>query len=395
MLALSQALPTDIHIKIFPHLTSYGPASKDFHPDQVTLKSSGACKIYGGATASASSNGVLRSSVTSLNMTLSLKSLVAPLWFDCSQPITVVRLGAQKNYNYGGKIYAHPVSTGPELIEVKSINDYLKGVVPSEMYVSWPAEALKAQAVAARTYSTFHIVAAGSSSMYDFAKLYDVDDTVLYQAYTGESDRTAATDAAVDATGSIVMLYQGKVIQAYFSADAGGYTEDASHVWPVDAPYCVAKPEIYQNAPISPQTWGPWTVTATLDQLNNKLVAEGVISEANPVVDLRVDEANKYESGRVKLVTLELQDGTSKLVDSQQFHRALGLRSTLFTVGLNDNGDVQVIGRGFGHGVGMSQYGARVLAQLSSWDDEKILGFYYTGIQFCEPNQATGGMSCH
>ena len=138
------------------------------------------------------------------------------------------------------------MKTGPELIEVKSINEYLKGVVPSEMPHFWPAEALKAQTVAARTYATFHILHGGGG-------IYDVDDTVQYQAYTGNTDHRPQTDAAVDATSSIVMVYNDKIIQAYFSADAGGYTEAASEVWPVTAPYCVSKPEVYTDAPLDPR----------------------------------------------------------------------------------------------------------------------------------------------
>ena len=119
-------------------------------------------------------------------------------------------------------------------------------------------------------------------------------------------------------------------------------------------------------------------------------------SASNPVVDLHIEDQNKDQSGRVKTVTLSLLDGTTLGLDGRGLHRALGLKSTLYTVEVDQEGQVEVHGRGFGHGVGMSQYGARVLAQLSGWDDEKILGFYYTGIQFCEPSSKDSGETvCH
>ncbi len=65
----------------------------------------------------------------------------------------------------------------------------------------------------------------------------------------------------------------------------------------------------------------------------------------------------------------------------------------MFTLTLNGS-DLQIQGRGYGHGVGMSQYGARVLAQVSGWDDDKILGFYYKGIQLCQPASGPNGMTC-
>ena len=386
MLALTQPLPSQIHIKVFPHLYNYEPMGKDADVTQVTLKSDSACKIFIGSPATASSTGVIKTAVSSLNMTLTIKNLATPLWFQCQDEISVIRKGAQTNYAYSGAIYARPVKTGPELIEVKSIDEYLKGVVPSEMPFEWPDEALKAQAVAARTYATFHILHGGGG-------IYDVDDTVQYQAYTGNSDRKASTDQAVDETAETVILYNGNIIQAYFAADAGGYTEDASHVWPVKAPYCVSKPEIYTDAPLDHDVWGPWKVTMPLQEVNHKLAASNIIPASNPIVNLRIDPNNRFPSGRVIFVTAELLDGTSVDLDAREFHRVLGLRSTLFSVQLSGT-ELEIDGRGFGHGVGMSQYGARVLAQLGNWSDDQILGFYYSGIQLCHPSSDSTDVVC-
>jgi SpoIID/LytB domain protein len=387
MLALTPTLPTQIHVKIFPHLSNFEPMGRDEDPTQITLKSSGACKVYSGQETSAASTGTLKFTLPSLNTTISIKSLVSPLWYECDSPITVIRRGAKQNYSYSGSLYVHPVKTGPEVIEVGSVNDYLKGVVPSEMYAAWPAEALKAQAVAARTYAIFHIILNAG------AQPYDVDDTVMFQAYTGNGGHQASTDAAVDATGSTIMVYQDKIIQAYFSADAGGYTEQANAVWNVVAPYCVSKPEIYPDAPIDPAAWGPWNVSLALDDFNQKLVAQNLITDSNPVTDLRVNPQDKDLSGRAKTVTLDLTDGTSQALDANVFRRTLGLKSNLFDTWL-DGDQIAVQGRGFGHGVGMGQYGARVLAQVGGWDVDRILHFYYDGIQLCDSSNASGAMTC-
>ena len=398
VLSLSQPIPQKITIKIFPHLQDYPPEGLDADPAQVTLQSDSACRIYEGALDSASSTGVLQSEVKSLDLTLTDAGLPTPLWIQCSGHITVIRRGVKTSYSYGGPIYAHSTTTGPELIEVKTLNDYLKGVVPSEMPASWPEEALQAQAVAARTYAVFHMLLARETAPLGGEEtgdepLFDVDDTVFYQAYTGETDRTASSDQAVDETGQAILTYHRQVIQAYFSADAGGYTEDADHVWPVSAPYCQAKPEPFEDPGLDNGRWGPWAVKLSLRQLNRRLEAEGLISGANPVSTLWIEPDSRYVSGRASVVTIGLVDGTVADLSALAFQHALGLKSTLITLNQHAaSGLLEINGRGFGHGVGMSQYGAR-LAALNGWSHSDILNFYYTDIRLCKITPK-GALSC-
>lgn len=381
--ALALPLPTQIHIKVFPHLYDYLPQGKDVDPAHVTLKSSGACKIYYGLAHSAGSTGRLKQSVSSLNLKLTSASLKTPLWIDCDDEVTVVRKGADTNYFYSGPIYAHAVKSGPELIENTSPNDYLKGVVPAEMPSEWPKEALKAQAVAARTYAFYHIMLNHQKPTY--SEFYDVDDTVLYQAYSGDNERTDKTDQAIDETGGTMVLYQGKVIQAWFSADAAGYTEDATHVWPVTAPFAVSKTELYSDPGLDNGRWKPWSTVIPLDQMSEELRAAGVLSAGDKISDLEVLDSNRYVSGRVQAVTLHLTDGRTVTVDGLRFRREFGLKSTLFTVTMSTNHNAKIDGRGWGHGAGMSQLGARLMADMGGMDWQKILTFYYDSTDLTDP----------
>ncbi len=370
-LALSQPMPTQIRVKIFPHLYDYLPQRQDVDPSTVELKSSSNCEVDQGNPNGPASTGVVTQQLDSLDMTLTHSKMDSPLWISCDGDIQVVRSGDVPSFSYSGPIYIHDSTTGPELIQVKAINDYLQGVLPSEMAADWAKEALKAQAVAARTYAEFHIAYAkilGARS--DF---YDVDDTVFYQAYTGTSDEKPTADQAIADTGFEVMTYGDQVIQAYFSASAGGYTEEADHVWPVNAPYCQAKPESFSDA-------DPWKAKLALADINQKLFAEHLISSSNPVTDVVVKSTNRWASGRASKVTLVLRDGVTSDLDALNFRKIFDLKSTLFTVEHVDT-DIVLSGRGFGHGVGMSQDGAEVLAKKMGWDYRKILNYYYSNIQ--------------
>jgi SpoIID/LytB domain protein len=378
-----------IQVKIFPHLFGYQPQGLEADPKHVTLESEVACNVYEGTSDHPGSTGQLLQTTTKLE--LSAKTLSTALWIDCPSAVQVVRSGAKENYSYLGPIYAHTtvnfLNPGQddsnkviELIHSIPVENYLKGVVASEMPSYWPNEALKSQAIAARTYAFFHIRFSRETGAHPF---YDVDDTVFYQAFTGLNDETAQTDLAIASTSHQVVSYQGKVIQAYFSADSGGYTEDANEVWPGIAPYCQAKKEIYVDPGFDSGKWGPWTVSMPLAALNQQLIDDQLIPNANPALALSVPAELRDTSGRAKAVRLDLFDGATFDLDVNQFRRALNLRSSLFTIDL-EGSQVNINGRGFGHGVGMSQYGARVLAQVNNWTSNQILHFYYTGVQICD-----------
>lgn len=375
-------LPDTIRVRIFPHLNNYPPQGLDTRIDQATFRSEKNCSLY-----EANPSGTGRKNDKPLRTGKALKlvasSLTKPVWIECPAPATLERETGKTSYSYPGPFLVQGSKKSAsawmlEVVNVIPLETYLRGVVPIEMPASWPEEALRAQAVAARTYAQFHIAfARGVLGRLGF----DVDDTVYYQAYTGTVNRHPRTDQAVEATRSQIMLHQGRVIQAYFSADAGGHTEDADQVWSVNAPYCVGKPELFEQLPDGP--WGPWQVQVSLAELNQKLLANGTIPNANPVIAVAVDPDRRNRTGRAVTVRLDLLDGASKQLDAQVFRRTLALRSTLFDIELSREaqGFLTVRGRGYGHGVGMSQVGAKILAESHGWKAEQILNFYFTGIE--------------
>lgn len=378
-----------IRVKIFPHLATSEPQGIDADPKHVTLKSAQECKVYQGTPGHTGSTGQLIQTTETIE--LSTKTLATALWIDCPAKVQVIRVEANENYYYLGPIYAHAVTVAHngkddpsnkvvELIHPISVENYLKGVVPVEMPPYWPNEALKSQAVAARTYAYFHLNFSREVGLHPY---YDVDDTTYYQAFTGVSDETTATNNAVTSTNHQVVVYQGKIIQSYFSADSGGYTEDAANVWAVIAPYCKAKPEVYTDPGFTDGQFGPWTVTMSLAELNQALTDAFLIPNANPAVNLTIPDEDRFPSGRAKSIFLQLRDGASFELNALNFRRALALRSTLFSITIIGD-QVRIDGRGFGHGVGMSQYGARVLAQMNQWTSSDILHFYYTDVQICD-----------
>jgi stage II sporulation protein D len=199
------------------------------------------------------------------------------------------------------------------IVNTLGLEDYLDGVVPSEMPFLWNAEALKAQAVAARSYAL-------ATRQVDAP--YDVYDDTRSQVYGGIGAEHPQTNAAVAATKGTVVLYDGKVATTYFSSTSGGRTAAIQDEWqgyqPV--PYLVPVPDPYDT--ISPyHDWGPVPFTGA--RLAKLLKAPG------PVLDLA---AVPDASGRVGSVIVTATRG-SLTVDGSKLRAALGLRSTWFTVG--------------------------------------------------------------
>lgn len=244
---------------------------------------------------------------------------------------------------------------------------YLYGVVRSEMDPRWPPEALRAQAVAARS------LAVGSAGRYA-AEGYDVRATTDSQVYGGVAAEDPRTTAAVNATRGQVVLYQGQPAFAPFHADSGGATESSEHVWGSVQPHLRGVADPYsRDAPNH-----EWRVRLDLGTIEARLQRAG-----RPVSGLqRLEVAATSPSGRARTVRLHTAGGTVE-VRGSDLRTAVGvtvLRSTLFTLRrLDDDGNVEFAGRGYGHGVGMSQWGARGMA-LAGRTHAQILRYYYSDV---------------
>src|SRR6266571_524262 len=217
----------------------------------------------------------------------------------------------QLKHLYRGSIQVDVVDGKLRAINMVGLEQYLYGVVPSEMPLMWHPEALEAQAVVARSYA----LATRRTGAFD---LYS--DT-RSQVYLGIEHEKPSTNAAVNATAGQVVLYQGAVAKTYFFSTSGGRTASAEDVWGEPVPYLVSVPDPYDS--ISPHhDWGPLVFTGT------KLAK--VLKMKGRVVDLQ-PELNS--SGRIKVLNVVGTESTL-VVPGADLRRLLGLRSTWFSVGV-------------------------------------------------------------
>ena len=232
-------------------------------------------------------------------------ALQAPLLF---QPGTAP-LALQRRYR--GSIQVDANGGRLRAINFVGLEPYLYGVVPSEMPFGWAPEALKAQAVVARSYA----LATRKSGAFD---LYP--DT-RSQMYLGLDHEKPSTNAAVDATAGKVLLYDGAVAKTYFFSTSGGRTASSEDVWGTSIPYLVSVADPYDS--ISPyHTWGPYAFSGT--KLGRLLHAGGVVYDVQTALN---------SSGRVSTLTVLTTRGDQSF-DGSPLRRLLGLRSTWFSVGV-------------------------------------------------------------
>lgn len=252
------------------------------------------------------------------------------------------------------------------------LEDYLKSVVPSESPASWPLESLKAQAVAARTY------AVGNWKRRDDLG-FDLMSTVSDQMYTGIEAERDSSNHAVKETSGEVMISNGKPINALFFSCSGGYTDSAKEVWNTDEyPYIQPVKDFDQNAPKH-----KWEKTFT-----NQDIQKGLVQLGHDIGEIKEIKGIEFTpQNRVKKVELTGTKG-KVVVDSNKFRFAIGLASTLWTVKPEDAGKTikkssagfVFNGGGWGHGLGMSQWGANQMSKDGK-EYKEILKYYYTGIE--------------
>lgn len=247
------------------------------------------------------------------------------------------------------------------------LEEYLYGVIKMEVDPRWPVEALKAQAVAARTLARY--------SLGRFSREgYDVRATTEVQVYGGVAAEDARTTAAVDATRGEIIMSVEQPIFAAFHSDSGGHTESSEHVWGGRYVYLKGVPDPYSaGAPTN-----RWIVRFDLPAFEERLRQAGRAIRGIESIEV----ADTSPSGRVRSVRILSGAGalTVKATELRSLFGADLLKSTLFSVRIVDE-EVEFVGRGAGHGVGMSQWGARGQALLGKTYQE-ILRYYYAGISF-------------
>ena len=303
--------------------------------------------------------------------------------------------------NYRGDMRFLIVNGTITLVNHIFIETYLYGVVPSEMPNSWPIEALKAQAVTARTYA-FREQNANRASFADLC------DTQMSQVYRGFNPTLINSIQAVDQTAGLVLIHGGALAATFYSSSNGGMTEASSNVWlgRGSIPYSTVMQDPF-DARNTLNQHAFWTVeipkvsvpaavnTGFVTEVASLLASQGF---SGNLADIRVREirdisvSSPNSSGRVSsarvtvlIDVIRQSDRVSESIERtftferSGIRRALVLRSLLFT--MQDAGDRYIFsGRGFGHGVGMSQFGAQQKA-IENNSFEQILAFYFPGTQ--------------
>ena len=274
------------------------------------------------------------------------------------------------NKSYRGALRLVPRKDSLQLISRVPVEEYLRGVVPEEMPAEWNAEALKAQAVAARTYALRQRKRHAKEG-------FDVCSTTHCQQYGGLAVERATADQAVKDTYGEVLENQGALVEALFHTDSGGMTENSEDVWGSRIDCLRAVKEVRT------ETY-PWEKNITAQQFSELLRKRGKnIGELKKIElsPIKIGKASKDRtvSGRVKTVTFVGKSGKASMTGND-LRSMLGLKSTLFSMSLNRN-VVFIKGYGWGHGLGMSQYGAKAYADSEHWDYKKILQHYYHGVE--------------
>ncbi|WP_345451309.1 SpoIID/LytB domain-containing protein [Deinococcus aluminii] len=307
------------------------------------------------------------------NLRLNGQDAGSPTLYLPPAPGSLVTVAGQ---TYRGGVLLRAVAGGVQAINVLDVEDYLRGVVPAEMPPGWPAAALAAQAVIARTYVSARI---------NPALPYDTCATESCQVYRGVAAEKVSTDAAVRATAGQVVAFGGRPASTYFSSDSGGFTASSAEVWGKNLPYLIAQADPYSVG-------GPrahWRLEVSAAQVAQAAAAYQV--RVGTLRDVRVTRAS--ESGRAQEVTFTGTAGVTRLsgADAGGFVRALGAASSRAALSGPVGPDTPLVveGSGSGHGVGLSQYGARGLAQQGQ-DHLRILGFYYPGTALSQLAAAPG-----
>jgi stage II sporulation protein D len=251
-------------------------------------------------------------------------------------------------------------------INLVDLEEYVKGVVPSEVSSSWHPEMLKVQAVAARTYALYNKALSA-------VREYDLAATIQDQVYRGRVGVDHRVQQAVDETRGLVVTYQNAPIYAAFSSTAAGPTEDSINVWAKDLPYLKGVECPFDLG--SP--YYQWKASVKMDQVEHQLrqqgFAVGTIATITPIAYSR--------AGRVTKLRI-LHSRGELLLRGEDLRKAVGytvIPSTQFeieSVGLN----IVFVGYGAGHAVGLCQWGAKELAELG-YPFTSILRYYYPGTE--------------
>lgn len=252
------------------------------------------------------------------------------------------------------------------VVNVINLEDYVKGISIREISHYWPPETLKAEVIAFRTFAVYKIEESKG-------KDYDLTSDIYSQVYGGKAAERYRINDAVDQTRGLVITYKGKVIPAFYSATCAGRTEDASVLWNINieplkgvaCPFCQDSPHFR------------WHYVASAEEIREKLAAKGYkIKNIKDIVAAGTDA-----SGRITDLKIVCSSG-NVLISAKDFRNVIGpnvIKSTNFKINIIA-GDIVFQGLGWGHGVGLCQWGAYFMGK-EGYKYDQILKYYYPGVE--------------
>lgn len=275
-----------------------------------------------------------------------------------------------------------------DVVEQVPIERYLPGVVAKELYPAWSLEAFRAQSIAARSYALHE-----RQRRISIGSHFDVESSTRDQVYGGVTDHSRAHEAVRDTAG-VVLTWDGRILRAYYSSTTGGRAASARHTWPIGPGFEFnLAPPIQATPRRGADEFSPlyrWTVTRNRAALAGRLRAAGLgLAKMKGIATISVAQRNEHE--RPVAYTVTDTAGATWMLSAEQLRTACNhpassapaitretrIHSGDFEAIVSDDA-VTFYGRGFGHGVGMSQFGAEGLAR-QGWTAEQILLFYYPG----------------
>ena len=271
------------------------------------------------------------------------------------------------NKPYRGLAELSVADRGILVVNQLPLEEYLVGLINCEISSAWPIEAVKAQAVIARTYALSRKMSRVNSN-------YHLESTVIDQVYEGCLVEDSRARRAVLETEGEVLIFGGSIIQAFYHSSCGGRTEASENVWGASLPYL--KGVECQYCLTSP-TATIWEYKLQLTEIEERLRAGG--HKLSGLYEIKPGAVNSR--GRMKQVVLLASKG-SIAISGDQFRKAVGygvIKSTRFTV-KNSKTEVSFSGSGNGHGVGLCQWGAKQRA-LDGFGCGEILSYYYPGTE--------------
>ena len=292
-------------------------------------------------------------------------------------PFPLLKIIAQKDISlyaqrkvkrYRGVLTIYRIKNKLLVVNTLPLETYVRGVLYHEVPHKWPMEVIKAQAVAVRSYAFYQ-------TQVNKEKKYDVTSDIYSQVYGGRSAERYRTNIAADRTRGAVLFYKGKVLPAYFHSTCGGHTEDAGELWKHDlAPlkgvvshYCRTSPYYF------------WKKNFQSKKVQEKLNEKGY--KIGLIKDIQIVQRNN--SGRIKFLKIISRDGKSIDISGKDFRNIVGpnnLKSNQYKI-IMKGYYFDVIGKGWGHGVGMCQWGAYQMAK-ERFSYKAILKHFYPGAVF-------------